>query len=69
MSKDEKTLRDYPLGSVFLLGVFLVMVFWVAILIGWVVAHNTVAKECKKLGTFYVGDTMYECKAKTEEQK
>jgi TM2 domain-containing membrane protein YozV len=69
MRDDEKTLSDYPLGSVFLLGVFLVIVFWAAILIGWVVAHNTVAKECKKLGSFYVGNTVYECKVKTEEQK
>ncbi len=69
MRDDEKTLSDYPLGSVFLLGVFLVIVFWAAILIGWVVAHNTVATECKKLGSFYVGDTVYECRVKTEEQK
>lgn len=29
------------------------------ILIGWVSAHNTVAKECDRLGAFYVGDTVY----------
>lgn len=69
MRDDEKTLSDYPLGSVFLLGVFLVMVFWAAVFLGWAVAHNTVAKECQKMGSFYVGDTVYECKAKIGEQK
>jgi hypothetical protein len=33
---------------------------------GWVVAHNTVATECKTLGGFYVGSTVYECKVKGE---
>jgi hypothetical protein len=32
--------------------------------IGWVLAHDTVATECKKLGVFYVGSTVYECKEK-----
>jgi len=30
---------------------------------GWIIAHNEVAKECDKLGKFYVGDTVYECKS------
>jgi hypothetical protein len=30
---------------------------------GWVAAHDEVAKECDKLGKFYIGDTVYECKA------
>lgn len=30
---------------------------------GWVHAHSTVATECKKLGKFYVGSTVYECTA------
>jgi hypothetical protein len=25
--------------------------------LGWVVAHNTIATECKQLGGFYVGKT------------
>ena len=28
----------------------------------WYDGHTTVAKECEKLGAFYVGDTVYECK-------
>ena len=32
--------------------------------LGWVFAHSTVATECKKLGSFYVGDKVYECKLK-----
>ncbi|HLV16001.1 MAG TPA: hypothetical protein VKY70_00870 [Pseudomonas sp.] len=32
-------------------------------LFGWIHAHNTVADECRKLGKFYVGDTVYECTA------
>lgn len=27
----------------------------------WEVAHHTVAKECDKLGAFYVGTTVYKC--------
>ena len=30
----------------------------------WVMAHTTVAHECDKLGAFYVGDQVYECKRK-----
>ena len=33
-------------------------------LIGWLEGHNTVATECRLLGAFYVGDTVYECKVK-----
>lgn len=38
------------------------------LLLGWVFAHNTVATECGKLGSFYVGDKTYECKTKAKEQ-
>ena len=31
-------------------------------LCGWLHAHKTVASECEKLGRFYVGETVYECK-------
>jgi len=30
----------------------------------WVAAHSTVATECEKLGAFYVGQKVYECKLK-----
>lgn len=29
--------------------------------IGWCHAHATVATECKRLGRFYVGRTVYQC--------
>lgn len=32
--------------------------------LGWVYAHHCIAKECEKLGQFYVGETVYECKVK-----
>jgi len=31
---------------------------------GWVFAHGTVAWECSNVGTFYVSNTVYDCKAK-----
>ena len=34
--------------------------FWIE----WASAHTTVAKECDKLGAFYVGDKVYECRRK-----
>ena len=37
-------------------------------LLGWIVAHNVVANECRKLGKFYVGDTVFHC-TKIEEKE
>lgn len=34
----------------------------IGILIGWVSAHNTIAKECDRLGSFLVGDSVYKCR-------
>lgn len=31
------------------------------LVMGWVIAHSTVATECTRLGAFYVGDTTYKC--------
>ncbi len=45
--------------------VFLIAVGWLA---GWTHAHYTVANECRRLGKFYVGDTVFECKAITEKE-
>ncbi|GJN50797.1 hypothetical protein TUM20286_05490 [Pseudomonas tohonis] len=44
------------------------MILFVALgwLGGWIHAHNTVAKECQRLGRFYVGSTTYECTAITD---
>lgn len=39
---------------------------WILILLtgwlfGWIHAHYTVARECEKLGAFYVGSSVYHC--------
>lgn len=37
--------------------------------VGYQNGHNTVAKECEKLGSFYVGDKTYICTdIKTKEE-
>lgn len=38
--------------------IFGILIGW---LCGWLHAHNTVASECKKLGSFYVGNTVFKC--------
>lgn len=30
-------------------------------LFGWEYAHSTVSKECRRLGGFYVGSTVFKC--------
>lgn len=32
--------------------------------LGWVIAHSIVAKECERLNSFYVGTAVYECKVR-----
>lgn len=34
---------------------------WIGWLIGWSHAHQTVAGECRKLGGFYVGKSVFKC--------
>lgn len=34
--------------------------------IGYVLSHGVVARECERLGSFYVGTTVYVCAAKGE---
>lgn len=29
--------------------------------IGWLKAHNTIATECQRLGSFYVGNNVFKC--------
>jgi hypothetical protein len=29
--------------------------------IGYVIAHSEVARECERLGSFYVGDKIFKC--------
>jgi hypothetical protein len=47
-------------------GLIAAIVFVFAMFLGWVAAHNVVIRECKQLGGFYVGKTVYECKVKGE---
>ncbi|HBO3027804.1 TPA: hypothetical protein L4Q98_005837 [Pseudomonas aeruginosa] len=56
--------EEYRLFSLWML-VFMA-IGWLG---GWIHAHYTVAEECRKLGKFYVGKTVFECKAITEEDK
>lgn len=43
-------------------------IFWMLIAsfisynVGSVIAHNIVKTECQRLGKFYVGQTVYDCK-------
>lgn len=30
----------------------------------WEASASTIGRECQKMGMFYVGDTVYECKVK-----
>lgn len=34
--------------------------------LGWIIAHSEVARECERLGAFYVGGTVYQCQAKEQ---
>lgn len=36
---------------------------WIGWFLGWRHAHLTVATECKLLGSFFVGKTVYRCTA------
>jgi hypothetical protein len=48
-------------GFLHLLGTFTLLA--VAGLI-WVISAATIANECEKMGMFYVGDRVFECKLK-----
>lgn len=41
--------------------IFLFLGFILGRFIGWESAHQTVAKECQRLGSFYVGKTVFKC--------
>ena len=38
-----------------------VISFWIGYTVGWIKAHNIVATECIKLGSFYVGNQVFKC--------
>ncbi len=49
-------------GVSFLFGIAAVLLAAIIFLMGWAFAHNIVARECKSLGSFYVGNTVYDCR-------
>lgn len=51
-------MKDLSVGGLIAVALFSTFVF------GWAYAHSEVAWECRNIGTFYVGTTVYECKAK-----
>lgn len=48
------------------LAVLFVVVFMLIFVSGKDAANGRVATECQKLGAFYVGDKVYECKEKAK---
>ena len=34
--------------------------------LGWITSATTIVHECKKLGGFYVSNSVYECKVKEQ---
>ena len=52
-------------------GGFRMTAFWILVaflagcLLGWVQAHHVVADECRKLGSFYVGRSVFKCLEET----
>lgn len=55
--------KDASIG-LWWLGVLTTIMLVITFIFGWIVAHNTVASECNKLGAFYVGSMVYECRVK-----
>ena len=41
-----------------------IILFFIGVVFGWIFAHSTVATECDKLNSFYVGDRIYQCGVK-----
>lgn len=39
----------------------LILIALAGCLVGWLYAHFTIATECKRLGGFYVGKTVFVC--------
>lgn len=42
----------------------LLALFAVAFFGAWVTSASEIARECEKLGAFYVGNTVYKCEVK-----
>jgi hypothetical protein len=43
-----------------------ILLFLIGMVFGWIFAHSTVATECEKLNSFYVGDKIYHCGVKSK---
>lgn len=41
----------------------IIVVATITYLVGWIMAHNEVARECERQGSFYVGRVTFTCKA------
>lgn len=41
--------------------ILIILALWFGYKVGWEQAHSTVARECDRLGSFYVGDKTYVC--------
>lgn len=54
--KDWHTIED--IRADVMAWIICILIGW---LFGWIHAHNTVASECEKLGSFYVGSNVYQC--------
>ena len=50
--------------GIWMFGILTAVIFVLTFIFGWITAHSTIAGECNKLGAFYVGDKVYECKVK-----
>lgn len=46
------------------LGILAVLVLLLVFVVGWVSSSNIIAHECRKLGAFYVSNTVFECRLK-----
>jgi hypothetical protein len=60
-------MQNFTVQDLFLkLGMNLcIIIFIVSIYnLGWVMSASTIGAECEKLGSFYVGDKVFECKLK-----
>ena len=44
----------------------MIALIYLGCLLGWWYAHATIAHECRRLGRFYVGDTVFVCRAETD---
>lgn len=47
----------------------LILMLILGFIVGWLYAHYVVANECRKLGKFYVGSSVFVCSEITEQKK